>query len=55
MISSSRDIWQDTFDEVVEKTDDPLRASVCADDTVADWYARQADEAYDHWRDLQME
>lgn len=49
----SRDVWQDTFDEVVERTGDSFLANKEADDAVADYLARQADEMYDHWRDTE--
>lgn len=53
-MKDSRDLWCETFDMVVERTDDALLASKEADDAVADYHARQADEMYDHWRDMEM-
>jgi hypothetical protein len=49
-----RDLWMETFDEVVERTNDSLLASKEADDAVADALAAQADEAYDRWRDMEV-
>lgn len=46
-----KDLWQDAFDQALEAGADPLLASKLADDEVADCLARQADAAYDHWRD----
>jgi hypothetical protein len=48
----TRVVWQDTFDEVVERTGDSFLASKEADEAVADFLARQTDEIYDHWRDV---
>ena len=51
---SMRDVWQDAYDEAEENGADPFLASKMADDAVADLFARQADEAYDHFRDLEV-
>lgn len=50
----SRDVWQDAFDEEMDRSDDPMLASKVADDAVADYLAAGADAAYDRWRDSQL-
>ncbi len=50
-----RDVWQDAFDAALEAGESEFAASVAGDNAVADYLARGADEAYDHWRDSQME
>lgn len=50
-----RDIWQEAFDQAIEAGESPFAASTAGDDAVADYLARQTDEAYDHWRDYCME
>lgn len=50
----SRDVWQEAFDEEMDRSDDSLLASKVADDAVADYLAAGADAAYDRWRDEQV-
>lgn len=36
----TRDVWQDAFDEEMDRSDDPMLANKVADDAVDDYLAR---------------
>jgi len=50
-----KDFWQEAFDQAVEAGADPMLASSLADEAVADFLSSQADNLYDHWRDMEAE
>lgn len=49
-----REVWQEAFDEALEGGETEFAASRAGDEAVADYLARGADDAYDHWRDRQI-
>ena len=49
-----RDVWQEAFDAEMDRSDDPMLANKMADDAVADYLSRATDDAYDHWRDMEV-
>ena len=53
-MKSSKDVWQDAFDEAIDAGESEFFASKAGDEAVADFLAEAADDAYERHRDDQM-